>query len=72
MQHHILPTPCQLHVTAQFGGHVQSFELAHDATLAQLAEHLAGLANENLSWPSGVSIVFDEKSKPKSPVAEHG
>jgi len=71
MQHQILPTTCQLHVTAQFGGHVQSFELSHDATLAQLAEHLASLANANLSWPSGVSIVFDEKSKSKSPVAEH-
>lgn len=64
MHHHPLPITQQLHVIAQFGGREQSFDLAHNATLAQLAEHLAGLARENDGWPSDVSIVFDKSSKP--------
>ncbi|MBU1210516.1 MAG: hypothetical protein KJ587_04470 [Alphaproteobacteria bacterium] len=54
--HHTTP---QHRVTALFGDHEQSFDLVGGTTLAQLAERLAGLAQQNHGWPVGISVVFD-------------
>ncbi|MDX2290399.1 MAG: hypothetical protein NW217_16470 [Hyphomicrobiaceae bacterium] len=51
-------------VTALFGDHQQSFDLLAGTTFAQLAEQLAGLAQDNQGWPKGISIVFERSSQP--------
>ena len=49
----------QHRVTALFGDHRQTFDVAGGTTLAQLSEQLADLAFKNNGWPVGISVVFD-------------
>lgn len=56
--------PHQHRVTALFGDHEQSFDLAGGTTLGQLAERLAELARQNHGWPMGITVLFDRPAEP--------
>lgn len=63
MSYHSQITTNQHRVSARFWDHEQSFDLVSGTTLAQLAERLAELAQQNHGWPVGISVVFDVPSE---------
>jgi hypothetical protein len=66
MDHLSNHSPHHLRVTALFGDHEESFDLANGTTLEQVAERLAQLAQQNHGWPVGISVLFDAEPEPSS------